>query len=301
MDFIKFCEDFRIKTASFGHKHQRAGWINISCPFCSGDPGFHLGWNNKQQYFSCYRCGWNPIEKVISALSGRKDIKSLLVKYKGKIPLEEKTTIVRPEEVKLPDGTSLMTSRHKQYLSKRLSNPDYLETFWGLKGTGHTGSYRFRIIAPIYFQGQLVSYQGRDITDKQQAKYKAASEEEEIISHKHILYGWDKIPAEVKSCLVVEGVTGVWRFGVGALGIFGVEYTASQVRLLAERFEKIYLLLDADEAGERATNKLLNDLSVMGREVIALGFTEKGKRLDSGSIPQNIADKMIEKIRQGIF
>jgi DNA primase len=156
-------------------------------------------------------------------------------------------------------------------------------------------------MAPIIFNGQLVSYQGRDVTGKQQAKYKACREEDEVLSHKHILYGWDKVPVGLKSCLVVEGVTGVWRFGYGSLGTFGVEYSSSQIRLLAERFEKIYLLFDEDEAGERATNNMTADLSAMGKDVVALEFYNENFNIDSGNFPQSLADSMMVQILKGEF
>jgi hypothetical protein len=225
-------------------------------------------------------------------------LKALLKRYKGK-DLEEKKEIVRAESVVFPTGTLPMTSRHKRYLASRKFDPDYLEAFWNLKGTGEAGNYKFRVIAPIYFQGQLISYQGRDITDKQSSKYKACAEEEEVISHKYILYGWDQVPADQKTCLVVEGVTGVWRFGAGSLATFGVEYTHSQIRLLACRFDKIYTLSDPDEAGERMMNKITTDLLVMGKEVVSLEFSEK--HFDSGNLPQSTATAMMDKIRTGLL
>lgn len=296
-DFSKLCEAYRIATAPRGHKHQRKGWVNVECPFCQGDPGYHFGYNIAKGYFVCYRCGWHPIEKallgIIPSLEKSK-IKGLILDSRGdlleslSLPYSE---IVRPDEVKFPSGTGPMTDRHKKYISSRNFDPDKLERIWGLLGTGHTGDYKFRVIAPIYFNGQLVSYQGRDITEKQQAKYKGCREEKEVISHKHIFYGWDQVPSNTRTCIVVEGITGVWRLGPGALASFGVEYTLSQIRLLAQRFDRIWTLFDPDEAGDRA-ERFCNDLIVRGGEAEQLEISDK---FDSGNMPQEMANRLMKE------
>ncbi len=42
-------------------------------------------------------------------------------------------------------------------------DPNYLVSEWGLLSTGVLGEFKFRILAPVYFKGQLVSYQCRDL------------------------------------------------------------------------------------------------------------------------------------------
>jgi len=220
-------------------------------------------------------------------------LKSLLKKYEGKTKVEEDLEEkIRPEQISLPKETSKMTDRHKKYLVKRNFDPDKLEKLYNLMGTNHLGEYRFRIIAPITFNHQLVTYQGRDITDKQTSKYKACFGEKEVIPHKHILYGWDQLPYGLKRCLAVEGITGVWRFGPGALATFGVKYSGSQLRLFYSRFDIIYTLFDPDEAGEGATESIFSKLRVMGKDVRSLEF--KNDEFDSGNIPQGIADKIMK-------
>lgn len=296
-DFEKFCLDFRIDTAPRSHQHSRQGWINVECPFCSGHKGWHLGWCIKDNYFRCYRCGWHPIEKVIGALSHLitdREIWFLLKKYQGESSedLSSKEDFIRPENITYPAGTTFMTERHKNYLRSRDFDPDKLEKQWGLLGTDHLGEYRFRILAPITFKGKVVSFQCRDITDKQTAKYLPCQKEQEVVPYKHLLYGWDQVPASVSSCIVVEGITGVWRLGPGSLCTFGVEYTASQLRLLASRFERIFTLFDPDMAGDKA-EKMVNELRALGREAEQFEITLPD--FDSGNIPQAEADKLMKE------
>ncbi len=295
IDFAKFCKDYKIEISPKGHQHSRKDWINVECCFCSGNKGYHLGYSQKEGYFKCYRCGWHSTEKVISSFS-RADsnfVYKILKEYRGRSKYYvEPIPDIRPTSLNLPRGASLMTERHKQYLRNRNFDPDKLEKEYGLLGTGADGDYKFRIIAPIYFDGRLVSYQGRDITNKQAAKYKGCADEDEVIPHKSILYGWDQIPYNSERCIVVEGITGVWRLGPGSLATFGVEYTPSQLRLLALRFKDIYLLFDPDQAGEKA-EKLTDELLSLGRNATVLEIMIP--ELDSGNIPQDLANDLMKK------
>jgi hypothetical protein len=287
LNINKFYADQKITVAPSYHKHNRPGWVNTKCHFCSGNPGYHLGFNLRSGYFTCHRCGWHPIDKVIEAITGIKgknNQKPLLAKYyTGKIDDEDKK-IIRPSSLSLPDGIGPMMRRHKIYLMNRNYDPLKLEKDWGLLGTNHIGNYKFRIVAPIEFEYQLVSYQGRDITGKTDLRYKACSEDEEVVSHKHVLYGWDKAVGD--RCLVVEGITGAWRFGFGSLATFGAEYKQSQVRLIASRYKTVFLLMDMDEAGRRAADSLETKLSILGCDTHNLELSYG----DSGDVPQDTAD-----------
>lgn len=146
------------------------------------------------------------------------------------------------------------------------------------------------MIAPITFRSQPVSWQGRDITDKQRAKYLPCPNEQEILPHKHLLYGFDK--ARWETVVVVEGITGVWRLGPGSVGTFGVKYTASQL-LLLQSFEKVIIFYDGDMAGQEASDKMGVELTGIGHEV---EIWEPFKN-DSGDIPQSIANELMKEVR----
>ncbi len=137
--------------------------------------------------------------------------------------------------------------------------------------------------------GQLISFQGRDITGKNEAKYLPCAKADEVIPHKQVLYGWDAIPHNQKSCIVVEGVFSVWRMGIGTLATFGASYFPSQVRLLAWRFDKIFIMFDGDMAGRRDGEKLGTELSAMGKEVQILDMPNE---LDPSDLSQQLADKI---------
>lgn len=286
-------QDYKVPMGPSHHKHARRGWLNVSCPFCSGNFGYHLGFNLNQNYFRCYRCGWHPIDKVIKEITGivgKDNQKSMLRQYWIDAPEDDQDDFKYADKVLWPVGLSKMNRAHHLYLMDRGYLSTKVEREWGLLGTDHLDpDYKFRIIAPIEFERQVVSYQGRDITNAQAEKYKACAKQNEVVHHKHILYGIDR--ATWDACLVVEGVTGVWRFGYGALGTFGAQFKRSQVRLIANRFKRVFLLFDNDQAGQIAQDTMDVQLSVLGCDTIMLELDHG----DSGEVKQAEADKFMQR------
>ena len=87
-DAISFYERHNIPYRTQGHKHCRKGWVQIECPFCTGNAGFHLGYCLKDGMYVCWRCGYQPIRKVVGFLAGVPENKALDVvfAYQNDIP-----------------------------------------------------------------------------------------------------------------------------------------------------------------------------------------------------------------------
>lgn len=305
IDIIKFYEEHNIPFVTHGHKHARKGWVGTPCPFCSGNPGFHLGYciDPESKYagiFTCHRCGGKNTIKVISRMTSlsQAEARKIIGKYSQGAESRLRTILDKrkgPQKAgrcRLPVGTEEMAERHRNYLIKRNFDPDKLERVWGLKGTGPTGPYKHRIIIPIYYQGRLVSYQGRDITGKSDLKYKACREEDEARDHKSFLYGLDKVPGD--SIVVDEGVTDTWRLGPGSVAQFGVKFTAAQIRLLLP-FKRIFILFDSKEddpqAGEQA-EMMAFQLYGGGREIELIDLLNG----DPGDMTQGDADNLMKEL-----
>lgn len=275
---IQFFEDFNIPIP--GGKNTTPGWINIQCPFCT-DTSNHLGFNIKENYFNCWKCindngtGYHSIYDVIKKLVPNENINYILKTYNFKTEITEKINKKKNKniEIKLPGGK--LKSYHNNYLLDRGFNPNYLETKYKLVGTNHLGDYKYRIIAPIYFQGKLVSYQGRDITGQSEQRYKACSKDKEIIHHKHILYNLDNCKKDF--VVVTEGITDVWRLGDNSCCTFGKGYRKEQL-LLLRKFKRVFVFFDPDEAGIRASRKLCNELDSIGIEAFQISHnTDPGE------------------------
>jgi len=259
--------------------------VNIACPFCH-DSGRHCGINLSSGAVSCWKCGRHTLSqtlrKVLRVSAPR--LSEILVRYrlKGKPRLKSsKTSETRhAEQCELPPGTNSLCQAAVRYLEGRGFDVKRLERTWGLQSTGPLGPYKFRIIAPIYLAGEMVSYQGRDYTGLQEIRYKACAEENESVHHKHTLYGLDE--ADAHRVVVVEGITDVWRLGPKAVATFGSRYTSEQVQVLTQ-FREVFLYFDTSDEDAVAHSRSLAErlaLLVDRVEVIEFGKDDPGSLED---------------------
>ena len=299
MDIIQLYKDFGVPYATEGHRHCREGWVNTPCPFCTGNPGYHLGYDTHGNYFVCWRCGWKATVKAISTLIrvSLPEAKEICRKYGGKsrsVSIEHVQMNKKP--FMLPSRTMPMTDKHKRYLAKRQFDPDYVEKVWRVQGTGpvsrlDTISFSHRLVIPIHWENKLVSFQTRDITGKHFLRYISCPEQREILRHKHIFY--QAIPSKEMSrtCICVEGVTDAWRFGTDAIATFGIKYTKYQVREISKRFDRVFVVFDDDPQAIVQADKLAAELIFRG--VDAYNIKIKG---DPGSMKQADADALKKEL-----
>ncbi len=302
LDIIKLYKDFGIDHIGQGHKRARAGWTQTHCPFCSGFD-YHLGYSSGG-VFNCWRCGSKPSRKALKALLriSDEDVKSIEKKYllsgsaAKKAGKRDKPELSGLTEIELPPETRPMESRHKKYLEKRGYDADRLEEVFGLKGTGHIGSYKHRIIAPIHLDYNLVSYQGRDITDRSELKYKACSTKDEAIHHKDILYGMDLIPA--RDIVIVEGIADVWRLGPGSACTFGTGFTMAQIAILQKRYDRYILLFDSEHEAQERAEALASALAGLASpfQEVEIAVLDQG---DPGELNQLEADQIMKDLING--
>lgn len=301
MNIIEFYRDNSIETAPEGHKHSRDGWINIECPFCTGEnPGYHLGYNVDGNYFYCWRCGGKMIWQVISKLLNvsKKEAIQIIASYGGKTHIKQPNVIIRRKAFKLPSGTGVMEKRHKKYLEKRNFDADWLEKTWGLLGSGPISKlddtdYKHRIIIPFYWNGKIVTFQGRDITDKHKKKYLACPKEREVIHHKDILFGDFKENRDRQVGLIVEGVFDVFRLGVNSYATMGIEWTRKQCRVISQMFERTFILFDPERQAQEQAQKLASELRFRGKESQVIKLDK-----DPGEMFQEEADYLVKQLKQ---
>jgi len=265
MSITELYSAYNIQFMTEGHSHCRPGWVNIPCPFCSGNQGYHLGFNIEKNFYTCYRCGYHTIYDVMEQILHTRNIRPILKQYdifhdKSVVRVEPKI-VIRMNKLKVPYGIVPMQRRHISYLQQRGFLATQIEDDWNVQGTNHLSKYKGRLFIPIHYKGEMVSFTTRDITGKAEARYISCASEQEVVPHKSILYGIDHAPGT--SCIVVEGVTGVWRIGFGTVATFGVKYTTDQVNLLA-KFKKVTVIFDPDEAGKLQGRKLISDLRFRG-------------------------------------
>ena len=288
-DAKQFFIDYGIDSASEGNKHTRQGWVQVPCPFCSGNPGYHLGFNLAHDYFNCWRCGFHPITKVIRtfAVCSWHDAKQLKKQYRSRSKLEQtpEQKRIKQKKLKLPSNMGKLGSRDFAYMERRGFDPYHTMGEWGIVSSGPTGGYKHRILIPIHYNNVMVSYQGRDTTGKSRLRYKACKKSDELIHHQSILYGLDKAK-KGDTCILVEGVTDVWRMGPGSVSCFGIATQTSQITLLAENFTRVFVMFDDDPQARREADKIGSNLSVLGVEVEICVIDG-----DPAELPQATADE----------
>lgn len=298
MDIIQFYQDYNINYKEEGeHKHARPGWVNTPCPFCIGNPGYHLGYQINQEYFFCWRCGWHSVVDVIAALAGVsfKEAKRLAKLYGMTGVIIKKTKKAKPKKpYQMPSNIISLSDRHKEYLSKRGYDPEFLERYWYLTATGPLSrldkiNYNWRIIIPIIWNAEACSFTSRDITGINDLKYISCPKDREKIEHKTILYGKQELWKPTGIC--VEGPTDVWRLGTNSFGLFGIEYTRTQIRLIANTFKKVVVIFDPDPQAQRMAKKLVNELKFRGVDAYNLTLDT-----DPGSMSQDDANHLLKEI-----
>ena len=295
MDIISLYQDYNITYQTEGHPHCREGWVQVVCPYCTGNPGWHLGYNLEEDFYSCYRCGGHFIDTTIAKLLSvpLKEAKSIIKQYDLLHSNKREPVVkVRNKAFKLPSNSNIMLPNHRAYLMKRNFDPEYLKKEWGLLGTGPCSKldnidYKHRIIIPFTWNGQQVSFDSRDITGKHRSKYMACPADRVLIAHISILYGKQEKWKETGIC--VEGPTDVWRMGTSSFAVSGIKYTPKQVREISSRFRRVAVCFDDDPQAIIQANKIVAELKFRGVDAFRVDIEG-----DPGSMKQEDADYLIK-------
>ncbi len=298
MDIVQLYQDYSVDFKTEGHKHCRPGWVNVPCPYCTGNPGYHLSYNIRDNFYLCWRCGWHPIVPTIAQLVHitYREANEITKQYGLLI-----TVTAAPVEVKhgikkyrMPSRVRPLTQSHIRYLENRGFDPVYLQREYYLVGTGpvsHLDSlnYRHRIVIPFIWDGTEVTFDSRDITNKHPYKYLACPLEREKVPHKSILYGKQEHWTDRIVC--VEGPTDVWRFGFNSVATSGIKFTPAQVKALATYFKRVAVCFDDDPQAKEQAKKLVAELKF--REVDAFPVNIEG---DPGGMKQSEADYLVKQL-----
>lgn len=267
----QFLDDYGIDYATRG-KNVAKGFLNVQCPHCD-DKSQHGGFSKNGKAYTCWRCGAHDVAETLSILTGidKKQIYSIKKQYDTYIETDEEQVEYHNDSIQVP-GSKLLV-QHKRYLESRNFDAGFLEKKYDLRGTLATGDlYAYRVIAPIYHKGRIVSYQGRDFTEKQEVRYATCRPELEIMHHKKILYNMDN--ARTNKVIVVEGVYDVFRFGDNTVATMGTGYKAEQVAMLAQNYEYIFTMFDPEPEAQVRAKNLASDLAMAGKKVVNILLDE---------------------------
>lgn len=299
MDILQLYQDYTIDFVTEGHKHARQGWVNTTCPFCTGNPGYHLGYDLLHNYFYCWRCGWHPITPTLAlVLNIRQDeVRRLLRQYGLYLARHFVEPMVEQNKkpFQFPTDTVPLLEHHKRYLEERGYDVERIERVWDLKSTGPVGrldekDYKNRILIPFYWNGTVVSFTSRNTQSASHEKrYKTCPKDRERVHMKEILYGRQEEWRETG--ILVEGPTDVWRMGTSSFAVSGIQYTSQQVRLISKSFKRVAVMFDDDPQARIQATKIVAELKFRGVDAFKVDIED-----DPGSMKQTDADYLVKQL-----
>jgi len=293
-DIISYFEEAEI-SFSYSGKNISNNWIGTNCPFCD-DTSNHLGINLDSKIYSCFRCGSKGgIPKLIKILENKTfgQIIPILKQFtkKNKNYSEEIgiTRNVNTQEFFYSISEKL-TQNHKEYLSSRNFDPDFLEATYKLRSGKITSSYKHRIIIPYLIKGKIYTFSARDVSGQAKMKYMHCPIEQSIKSPKDILYNVDNCK---DVCLGLEGTFDTFRIGRGSVSLSGIQYTANQLLILS-KFKQVFLLFDPEEKAQEMALQLGKDLSFCSSSIDIIQI-----KIDCD--PGDMKDEDVKHLKRELF
>lgn len=295
MNIIKFLTANDIYYTDSGN-NVKQGNVNIHCCFCgSDDPSEHLGIALQSPHvWGCWRNqkhrGKNIIDLIVKltnyswseAKAIAEEDKSLLedseVSMKIKDIFSDKQVVEEKKGVKhlefpssfkdiVPEG--LYTRFGSYVYSRGFDSVDTarLIQYYNLKGC-LVGDYVYRLIIPVYYGNQLVTWTGRSIGNSE-LRYLDLSPDKSVIALKETLLDYDNLLEKGgRRLYVVEGAFDVFPIflwgdeDVEATCTFTVNMSNQQkylLSMLSKRFNEIVFLPDSEF--EMNAWELKNDLA----------------------------------------
>lgn len=290
MNMREILDELRIPYMESGqHHHVGSGWIGLDCPYCTPACGaFRMGYNEASGICYCWSCGSQWIVKVLADTTGLSyhKIKQYVSKL-DKVCIPDQYLTKKRGTLKLPDHSGL-TEYQEKYLRMRGFDPRELERVWGIRGIQHHPKYKWRILIPITYRGEIVSFTTRS-TLKTGRRYLSASPSEEILSHKELLYGEEYARNAI---IVSEGPIDVWRIGLGAVCTFGTGYSKQQLLRIAS-YPIRAICFDREPHAQRVAKNLCDMIAPFPGKTIRIEIDSKD--------PGSSSKREISELRKSIF
>lgn len=262
------------------HHHAREGWVQIDCEWCSpGWEKYRFGIPLDRPYYGvCWACGSHRLDEAlstkleISIVNARRLLDGLERGYA--LPMREKrNTLI------LPHGLRDMMPVHRRYLERRGYDPDKMASLWGVRAIGNESELGWRLWLPVHYQGEVVSWTTRGITEYAKLRYINARPDQEILSPKTLLFGEDYVRGN--TIIIVEGPFDVYRIGPGAVATMGLSYSREQL-LRMSRYKNRVVCFDSEKVANKVARKLCHQLEVFPGNTYRVEL-ESGKDADTAN------------------
>ena len=151
-----------------------------------------------------------------------------------------------------------------QFLAKRKMSYDFCKKM--SIHIGVTGRYTNRFLIPIFYEGRVVAYQGRDMTGKHKAKYLTEGD----VSY--FLYNYDKVDFS-RPVAITEGVISSWAID-NSVASFTTALSDEQVKLMKQKNPPMWVLCwdigaDGSDAFWKGRKEVKNLAGLLGSDKVA--------------------------------
>jgi len=291
----KWMNDYGIPFHTSGKNISSNGWVGLNCIFC-GDRSSHMGIPPSGANYSCFRCGAKgtilTLIKTILQIQFS-EAKEIYARYSSALDTGYYDREVKNRANSViwdrPEFEKEMPSIFAQYLHKRQFNPSQIEELYGVKCCYLTGDFKYRLVIPVVQGDRIVTYVGRDVTDKSTLRYKNLKEELSVLPAKECVYNIDNVS---DTAIIVEGITDVWRLRYNAVATLGLVHTKRQVRLLSKRLKKAFICFDSEDQAQEMAKVLGEELAMSGVDTYIVAIDKAD--------PGMLSEKEAEHIRKVI-
>ena len=251
---LNLLEKYNIEYWTSGKNVSVGSSVNIRCCFCD-DHSNHLGIFYETMCYNCWKCGasghlsWLLVKLLDLSIEQAQAMTDTPVDFKKEAvdqieaifesaqdEIEEKEwedAILPPFFEPIMESTEFHLLN--QYMQgRRKKNGTYGRSI--ARGTlikhqcgiCRAGPMMNRLVIPILFDGELIGYQGADLTGRATLKYRTSK-----TPVKEYLYNYDNITG--RTMIVTEGVLDCWRVGHDAVATFGTTLIDEQRQLIIDK------------------------------------------------------------------
>ena len=329
-DWRRFCTDNKVPYVTSGPNTGR-DHISVKCPYCGpSDPSEHMGLSTviDNAAWGCLRnaahrgrnprrlvqrllgCAFNAACALVEGQQSRNvdELDDALARLNAPKELFEaqadhNESFDMPKEFRKMrlSPTDRNVQRFVSYVAKRGFDSDAYDVCkqYDLPYALY-GDYAWRLIFPIYFEGELRSWTGRDIREAARLRYRTKEE-----SGKYLLFNWDRALEQmgvVDHVIFAEGPFDVVKLdyygescGATCVGGLGTSVTPAQVRLLLtlfKGFKHAWILFDAEAAtqGFKLSEELKAHSSIPVTNLSLREFK------DPGEMPRSAVRRMLSRL-----
>lgn len=253
-------EEALLHTLGITEYHMQGDEYLADCIFCGDEKG-NLQVNFQKKLYHCWACGKGG------------SLTQLIVEIRG-VTRKEANEIFDTDIVDINYELDYIEKFFKQVMLHRYKYKQYksikARELWRKRNLNiHSinkynlgfDDYTNRLVIPIFnIDGDCVGLTRRSIDNKQKPKYLHT----QGLPKSTLLYGWERINFRKEYITLVEGNIDAIKVNelkrMNAVALMGVNISNIQVDLMTSHFNRVMLMLDNDEAGEKATREIVRRL-----------------------------------------